>query len=307
MDATAPSGKQHALTLGDQDLVVTEAGGTLRRYAVGDVDVLDGFAADGMCTGARGQTFVPWPNRIGCGSYSFAGGEHQLPLSEPGAGNAIHGLTRWASWQLADDDHVSLRLTHRLHAQPGYPFPLRCRLTYRLLPQGLRVETSTTNEGAGPCPYATGAHPYVSLGVQRVDDLTVTLPAATWYPTDDRGIPTGRRSVEGTGHDLREPRRIGDLQLDTAFTDLDRDSDGGSTVRICAPDGRAAELWLDGSYRYVELFTGDSLPDPAERRRSLGVEPMTAAPDAFRSGDGLRTLEPGETATSVWELRPRLP
>jgi aldose 1-epimerase len=31
---------------------------------------------------------------------------------------------------------------------------------------------------------------------------------------------------------------------------------------------------------------------------------MTAAPDAFRSGDGLARLEPGETHSAAWELRP---
>ena len=44
------------------------------------------------------------------------------------------------------------------------------------------------------------------------------------------------------------------------------------------------------------LFTGDPLPDVD--RRSLAVEPMTCAPNAFRSGDGLVSLEPGESTTS---------
>jgi aldose 1-epimerase len=54
----------------------------------------------------------------------------------------------------------------------------------------------------------------------------------------------------------------------------------------------------------VELFTGDPLPDEGRRRRGLGIEPMTAAPDAFNSGDGLVVLEPGEVHTARWELRP---
>jgi aldose 1-epimerase len=31
---------------------------------------------------------------------------------------------------------------------------------------------------------------------------------------------------------------------------------------------------------------------------------MTAAPNAFRTGDGLRILDPGETFAASWELRP---
>jgi aldose 1-epimerase len=30
---------------------------------------------------------------------------------------------------------------------------------------------------------------------------------------------------------------------------------------------------------------------------------MTCAPNGFRSGDGLITLEPGETTTAAWGLR----
>jgi aldose 1-epimerase len=225
-------------------------------------------------------------------------------LTEPAAHNAIHGLTRWSTWQLAHSNHQSLRLQHQLHPQPGYPFALRCELAYRLSSAGLTVETRATNVGAGACPYATGAHPYLSLGTRTVDDLTVRVPAAAYYPTDERGIPTRRRPVDGTDRDLRQPRRLGDLQLDTAFTDLARDPDGGATVLVCAPDGGELRLWLGPAYRYVEIFTGDSLAEPARRRRGLGVEPMTAAPDAYNNGDGLLVLQPGETHAASWELRP---
>ena len=44
-------------------------------------------------------------------------------------------------------------------------------------------------------------------------------------------------------------------------------------------------LWVDESYRYLMLFTGDTRPDV--NRRSLAVEPMTCPPNAFRTGDSL--------------------
>lgn len=305
MSRTAsPSGKQFVLSLGAQTAVITEFGGGLRSYTVDGRELLDGYAADEMCSDARGQTFIPWPNRIADGRYRFAGTEHQLPLTEPRARNAIHGLTRWATWHLTHSTHQTLRLQHDLHPQPGYPFALRCELAYRLGAGGLTVETRATNVGAGPCPYATGAHPYLAAGCGTVDRLTVCVPAATWYPTDDRGIPTGRRPVEGTDRDLRRPEPLGDRRLDTAFTELARDPDGGASVLVGRPDGPDMELWMDAAYGYVELFTGDSLPEEGRRRRGLGIEPMTAAPDAFNTGDGLLVLEPGQTHAATWELRP---
>lgn len=302
--AAPPSGKQFSLQLGAGTAVVTEVGAGLRSYCVDGRELLDGYGIDQMCTGARGQTFIPWPNRIADGRYDFDGVAHQLPLTEPEAHNAIHGLTRWSEWHLTGGNGHSLTLQTILHASPGFPFPLRCRIRYRLHSGGLSVETRATNIGTSPCPYATGAHPYVSLGTSRIDELTVGVPARRYLPTDERGIPTGSRSVEGTRFDLREPTPLGDRAIDNAFTDLIRDGDGGCEVTVRSPAGRALRIWLGPAYRYVEVFTGDTLPDPCRRRRGLGVEPMTAAPNAFRTGEGLTTLHPGQTHTATWELRP---
>ena len=52
------------------------------------------------------------------------------------------------------------------------------------------------------------------------------------------------------------------------------------------------------------VFTGDPLPDVA--RRSLAVEPMTCPPNAFRTGDSVSRLEPGESTASTWGIEPRL-
>jgi aldose 1-epimerase len=64
-------------------------------------------------------------------------------------------------------------------------------------------------------------------------------------------------------------------------------------------------MWLDEAWPYVQLFTGDTLA-PAERRRSIAVEPLTCPANAFNSGDGLRVLDPAETFGGSWGLQPRI-
>ena len=59
----------------------------------------DGFAADEMSSGGRGQLLMPWPNRVRDGAYSFDGRDLQLALTEPRRSNASHGLARWAAWR----------------------------------------------------------------------------------------------------------------------------------------------------------------------------------------------------------------
>jgi aldose 1-epimerase len=108
--------------------------------------------------------------------------------------------------------------------------------------------------------------------------------------------------VEGTEYDFLRARAIGATKLDHAFTDLERDDDGLARVALRDPEsGRTLALWLDESYRYLQLFTGDPLP--SVNRRSLAVEPMTCAPNAFRSGEGVVVLEPGESTAAVWGIQ----
>jgi aldose 1-epimerase len=304
--AQPTSGRQLHLTAGDLTATVVQVGAGLRELAIAGRPVLDGYAQDEIAAYAQGQALVPWPNRLADGRYTFAGTDFQLPLTEPENHCAIHGLARWLAWDVvtAEEDRVALAVT--VAAQAGYPFTMRAQVQYTLTGSGISVQTTLTNAGQTACPAGHGFHPYVTVGTDRIDDTRLHLPAASRLEADDRGIPTGRRiPVAGTEYDFREPRLIGDLQLDTAFTDLLRDDDGLMRIRLAAPgDSRHADLWLDGSYDFVMAFTADSLPDPARRRRALGLEPMTCAPNAFSSGDGLQTLQPGEATTSRWGLRP---
>jgi aldose 1-epimerase len=296
------SGEQIELRAGEQRVVVAEVGAGLRSYAVGDQDVLDGYAADELATSGRGQVLAPWPNRIEGGTYEFGGTQHQLPLNEVEARNAIHGLVRWSAWSASEHSPDRVVLEHTLHPQPGYPFSLALGVEYSLSQDGLRVTSTATNIGPEACPYGFGMHPYLTLGTKKVDQLILRAPGRTVLKTNDRGIPVGSEPVEGTEYDFRRPRPIGMAKLDHAFTDLERGDDGLASVELLDPeDERSLLLWLDDGYRYLQLFTGDPLPDVA--RRSLAVEPMTCAPNAFRTGDGLLVLEPGETTTSSWGIR----
>jgi aldose 1-epimerase len=298
-----PSGEQFEIEFEEQRVVVVEVGGGLRTYSVGDRDVLDGYAADEMATGGRGQVLIPWPNRLQDGSYEFDGREHRLPLTEPEHSNAIHGLVRWTAWQVREREPHRVVLGHVLRPQPGYPFELRLAIEYELSARGLNVRTTAKNTGASACPYGSGAHPYITLGTDTVDDVLLQVPARTALRSDDRGIPVGTVAVADTELDFGSPRRIGETKLDHGYTDLHRDGAGIARVTAEAVDGSGRTMWVDESYPYVMVFTGDI---PAVQRRALAVEPMTCPPNAFRSGEGLVTLEPGESHTAAWGLSPTI-
>lgn len=301
----APSGSQFVLRSGDQRAVVVEVGGALRSYVVSGHELLDGYRAEERCTAARGQSLIPWPNRLRDGRYSFEGEEHQLPLTEPAKHNAIHGLVRWANWSAASRAEDRVTMAHLLHPQSGWPFALALEIEYCLSSDGLTVRTRASNVGSGACPYGAGAHPYLTLGTDKIDPLHLQSPGQRYMTSDERGILTGSEPVEGTEFDFLNARELGDTRLDTGYGDLRRDEDGRARVRLTTPDRqRRATLWLDEGYPYLMLFTGDSLPEPARRRRGLGIEPMTCAPNALQSGEGLQILAPGESLATAWGIAP---
>lgn len=302
----APSGQQFEIALDEQRATVVEVGGGIRAYAVGDREVLDPYPEAAICDGAHGAPLIPWPNRLADGRYEFDGVEHRAALTEPSRRNAIHGFLRWRAWRAVERKPERVVMGIRLHPLTGYPFALDVRVAYALTAEGLVVSTTATNIGAGACPFGTGQHPYLSAGEGALlDSCMLELAAGRRIVTDaERGLPTGSEPVAGSALDFRRAREIGELQIDSCFGDLARDDCGRALARLDRADGASVELWADEHYRYLQLFSGDTLA-PARRRRGLAVEPMTCPPDAFNSGEDLLRLEPGASFEGHWGVRLR--
>lgn len=301
-----PSGEQWTIRHGEHEVVIAEVGGGLRTYTHGGQDVLAGYRADVRCPASRGQLLMPWPNRIRDGRYTFSGSQDQLALTEPERGNAIHGLVRWALWSVSHRSPDTLTACCRLRPQQGWDWSLDLWVTYVLGEQGLAVTPHARNVGTSPAPFGFGAHPYLSVGEERVDEVVIGIPAASLLQVDDRLLPLGLTTVDGTGQDFREPRRLGEQALDTAYTDIVADPDGCWRVTLAHPrTGRSVALWADATaYPWLQVFTGDSLPSASRRISGTAVEPMTCPPDAFNSGDDLLVLGPGQEFAASWGITP---
>jgi len=293
-----PSGRQVLLRYGSHRATVVEVGGGLRTYDVAGVPVLDGYTDAQICPAGRGQVLIPWPNRVPDGRYSFEGDDYQLPINEVERNTSIHGLVRWARWDVDNPASHLASATHELPPQPGWPFELACRVDYELSEAGLTVTTSARNLADVPCPFGVGHHPYVTADTGTLDSQTLRIPARTVLAMDGQGRVTGRSEVVET-----EFAPLRETALDTPFTDLVRDGDGLCRVRLTGSNG-TVEVWMDEAWPYLQVFTGDTL-GAQERRRGLAVEPMTCPPAALASGEGVIVLQPGESFTGRWGIFPR--
>ncbi|MGP7996958.1 MAG: aldose 1-epimerase family protein [Streptosporangiaceae bacterium] len=296
------SGAQYDISAGDYRATVTELGAGLRLLYHRGQPVITGYPADVLPPAGAGQLLCPWPNRVDHGRYVTRGAQHQLALSEPANGNAIHGLTRWSSWAATAHTGQEVSLRHVLLGHQGYPFCLELEASYRLEDgRGLQVSISARNVGSAPAPYGTGSHPYLTTGAASIDSCELTVPAGLRLPNGERGIPAGPPAdVTGTEFDFRTARPVGDFPLDHAFTGLARDEAGRAWARL-GQAGTEVALWAGPGYEWLQVFTGDAL-DPEHRRRAVGIEPMTCPPNAFVSGTDLLLLEPGDSVTHTWGI-----
>jgi aldose 1-epimerase len=304
----APSGRQFELRSGRQRAVVVEVGGGLREYDVDGQPVLDGYTVEAMADGGRGQPLLPWPNRTADGLYEFGGQRLQLPIEEVARRNAVHGLTRWANWNALQDAADRVEVSLVIHPRPGYPFSLQLAIDYALGDAGLTVRTTARNIGEQALPFGAGQHPYLTVCTPLIDQARLCVPATRRLELDRRRrLPTGRVvDVAKSEFDFREPRPIGPRILDDCFTSLSRDAQGRANVILSeAHNTRQVVLWMDEHYKYVQVFSGDTLA-PERRRRGLAVEPMTCPPNALRTATDLIVLQPDASITLEWGISPSL-
>lgn len=297
-------GAEYPLQHGDYTAVVTEVGAGLRLLRHGGRDLVRSYAADEVRPVYRGALLAPWPNRVVDGKYGFDGEDFQLDLSEPERTHAIHGLVSWSRFDLRASDPSSVTLGHSVVPRTGYPFEVEVIAAYALDDRGLTCSVTTRNTGQRPAPYGVAQHPYLVAGPGPVDGWTLEVPAEKVLEvTAERLIPTGLRDVAGSDFDFRSARTIGATELDHAFTSLATTDDGLVHARLTGADGTGVEcLWDPATLPWVQVHTAD-LPDPAESRRGLALEPMTCPPDAFNSGTDLVVLEPGAEHTAAWTIR----
>lgn len=300
------SGERVDLRHGSYAASIASVGASVRSLTFDGRDLVVPFDADEVRPAFRGAMLAPWPNRVVDGRYAFKGEDHQLALTEPARGHALHGLAAWLDWTVIASSSSSASLRVVIEAQDGYPFRVQVTATFTLDDDGLRTDVEAVNLGEADAPYGTGPHPYLVAGEGRVDDWTLELPAAQVLTvTPDRLIPVWLESVDADGQrhfDFQDARPIGDTFIDHAFSSLTPEGASGRTVvRLTAPSGTGVTMSWSHGLPWVQVHTADQ-EDPTRSRLGLAVEPMTCPPDAFNSGTDLVTLSPNTPHLVSWTI-----
>lgn len=280
--------------------VLSPEAGALRRLTMHGIDLVEPTDATETPPGMAGAILAPWPNRVEDATWWQDGRMHALDVTEPELGHANHGLLSDRRFDVVRHGDACVELTAGIRQPPGYPFVLDVAVRYSVSADGLTVTTTVANAGADSAPVALGAHPYLRVGEASVLDSRLALDVTHAYRIDDRNIPRERFPVDGTAWDLREPTPVADVPGHATFV---RDGGAGAVRhRLLAEDCGVVELWADPAFRWTQLYRSEDFPTDVGPRTAIAVEPMTAPPNALRSGEGLHWLAPGERWRVSWGI-----
>jgi aldose 1-epimerase len=251
-------------------------------------------AARGKGSTAGIPLLYPWANRLSSLQYRAAGQSVSLDSSSPllhfdDHKLPMHGVP-WGqlSWNVISShaDKLSARLdwlTQELLAI--FPFPHHVEMHIRLRAKDLEIRTTVFADSRSPVPISFGFHPYFGIpGIPR-SEWTVNAPAMQKLALDSQGIPTGAKTPSPP---------IATLLGKSSYDDGYVLSGEHATFSIDGNSYSIAIEFKDG-FRFAQIFA-------PQNKEFIAIEPMTAATNALRSGEGLRVLAPGEQFSASFRI-----
>lgn len=222
----------------------------------------------------------PWANRLARWGY----GDVEIPRDSPAIKaeerglplhGTLHGDAAWTVRSASVQDLVATLDYDRPDWLAAFPYPHTLEVRARLEPRALSVETLLYANGGVAVPVSFGWHPYLQLPGVPLPDWEVETTVRRRAVLDERGIPTGE-----VVDDPVPAGPLGGLECDDSYVD------GAGARFVLRGGGRTIEVASGEGYTHAHFFVDQD-------KGVLAFEPMTAAVDALRTGEGLRFVAPG--------------
>lgn len=258
------------ISSGQSSAKIDATGAYLHSLILGGREILKS-TGDGEQTHGGCAVLIPYAGRVRNATYSFEGTQYLLPRNY--GENSIHGFVKNYEFSTVekDDSSVALSLSRN---EKGYPVPLETLIGYSLDSSSLKVSVSVSNKGNKGAPLLIGFHPYFIADkgwqlahTERLQELNFS----------DGYFPDGTYSDT----DFNNDTRISERQFDNAYL-------GGGEITL---ENRDIDLTIQRkNMDYLVIYNGEYAEG-----KSVAVEPMSGAPDAFNNHMGLVSLGSGET------------
>lgn len=157
--AHAQTPDQVTLRAGHYTASTTAAGGALGSLQHQGRDLVLPSGGELGRPAYEGAVCAPWPNRVVDGRWESDAQQHELAITEPDRGHALHGFVHDCPWTLLEATTTTSLWGLDTQPQPGYPWALTLATAYELDAEGgltWQVTAQQRPTGAGP----TGPAPY---------------------------------------------------------------------------------------------------------------------------------------------------
>ena len=160
--------------------------------------------------------------------------------------------------------------------------------TYKLLKNGLQIDTVIVNHDQVPVPVGHGWHPYFKT-TGNVDNAFLQIDAMEFYTVDANLIPTGFKQPYETFY---YSRQINESHLNHCFRVAGKK---GVTAALTDSDHTHNVQLHTAGYPYIQVYTPPI-------GKSIAIEPMSCIPDALNNQTGLYILQPAEILRLVFQI-----
>ena len=277
--------------------IIPAAGAILNKLEVlhqGKVyNIIEGFkdAEDwkaNVTNGFKGAKLSPYVCRLNNSTYHWEGQQYKAEKFILN-GHAIHGLLYDVPHEIqiaeASAFMCECKLLYRYKGDhPGYPFAFDMNVRYRLEEANrLTIITTVHNRSGKTIPISDGWHPYFQLG-ETIDTATLQFNSKTQLEFDDNLVPTGKKIRNSKWF---KGDSLANVFLDNAFL-LNMDEPMPHCSLKDDQLGLALHIYPERSYPYLQIYT-------PPHRKSIAIENLSSAPDAFNNKMGLIELGPEDS------------
>lgn len=233
--------------------------------------------------GFKSAKMAPFVCRLHEGKYTYLNQAYTIEKFYLGK-HAIHGLIYDANYAVLSIDtnekSASVTLTHTYQgSDPGYPFHFQIDITWTLHKENkIQVKTNIKNLSEQTIPIVDGWHPYFQLS-KNIDECKLRFSCKGKMEYDADLLPTGN-IVNDTRFD--KGQQLKDIQLDDGF-------ELATNASACCLESDKFLLTIQPSvaYPYLQIYT-------PPHRKSIAIENLSGAPNAFNNKIGLQILKPQE-------------
>lgn len=268
-------------------------------------DLIDGSETyeqllfDGMSS-YKGSFLFPFTNRLAGGKYAYENKNYTFDINDSdNRQNALHGYLSDAKFNIKRfevfPEKAELELFYEENGQnSSYPFACEIIIKYTFhAHNGLSIQTVVKNLDTRNIPVGFGWHPYFKTS-GKVDDIMLQLPEIEEIEIDSNMIPTGKLVPTSI---FKHTDSVNNTKLDTGFK-LKNAAFKANISIIDSTNSVRVNVWQESKetkFNFLQIYIPPN-------RKTIAIEPMTCAANAFNNGMGLQLIAPERNMEATWGI-----